>query len=290
MGFFIGATVLPDEVRPALMVMALGMMFVVLGLIDDRFALAATLRLATQVLGALAMVWLAGLAVHFVGAPFGPAMVIFDHWTAAALCAILVAGAINAFNMVDGIDGLAGSLALVAFAAVAGVALLSGDAAVLAIAAIMAGSIIAFLVFNLPLGINRKLRTFMGDAGSMFIGFVLSWCLVALSQNADAVVSPVTLLWFIAMPIYDMFSTAAGRVLKGYSPFHADTTHFHHALLRRGLKTPAVLAVLVVTAIGWATTGWLIDRVFELPDYVSLVAFLFAGAVTSVVIRLGDRR
>jgi UDP-GlcNAc:undecaprenyl-phosphate GlcNAc-1-phosphate transferase len=239
-------------------------------------------------MGAIAMVLLGGLAVHFVGSPFGPETVVFDGWVATVLCVFLVAGAMNAMNMVDGIDGLAGSLAALAFSAVATVALVSGNAEVLAIAVIAAGVSGAFLIFNLPLGFNRPIRTFMGDAGSLFLGFLLSWSLIALSQDSASIVSPVTLLWFIAMPIFDMGSTAFGRVAKGYSPFYADTTHLHHSLLRRGLPVPGALAVLIAMAIFWIGVGWTLDRVLGLPDYVSLLAFIAAGGVTHAAIRFGD--
>ena len=287
-GFFVGSTVLPAEVRPPLVATALGFMFVTLGLLDDRFSLSAVFRLAVQGMGAIAMVLLGGLAVHFVGSPFGPETVVFDGWVATVLCVFLVAGAMNAMNMVDGIDGLAGSLAALAFSAVATVALVSGNAEVLAIAVIAAGVSGAFLIFNLPLGFNRPIRTFMGDAGSLFLGFLLSWSLIALSQDSASIVSPVTLLWFIAMPIFDMGSTAFGRVAKGYSPFFADTTHLHHSLLRRGLLVPGALAVLIAMAIFWIGVGWTLDQVLDLPDYVSLLAFIAAGGVTHAAVRFGD--
>jgi UDP-GlcNAc:undecaprenyl-phosphate GlcNAc-1-phosphate transferase len=287
-GFFVGAAVLPSDVRPPFVATALGFMFVTLGLFDDRFSLSAVFRLGVQGFGAIAMVLLGGLAVHFVGAPFGPENVVFDGWAATVLCVLLVAGAMNAMNMVDGIDGLAGSLAAVAFGAVATVALLSGDAEILAIAVISAGVALSFLVFNLPLGFNRRIRTFMGDAGSLFLGFLLSWCLIALSQNPNSIVSPVTLLWFIAMPIFDMGSTAIGRMLRHRSPFFADTTHFHHSLLRRGLPVPGALGVLLLIALAWVVIGWWLDRVLGVPDYLSLIGFLVAGGLTHLGIRLGD--
>ena len=287
-GFFVGSAVLPAEVRPPLVAIALGLMFVTLGLLDDRFSLSAVLRLVVQGLGAVAMVLLGGLAVHFVGSPFGSEIVVFDSWAATMMCVLLVAGAMNAMNMVDGIDGLAGSLAMLAFSAAATVALVSGNAEILAISVIGAGIAGAFLVFNLPLGFYRPIRTFMGDAGSLFLGFLVSWSLIALSQNPQSIVSPVTLLWFIAMPIFDMGSTAIGRMANGHSPFFADTNHFHHSLLRRGLSVSRVLTVLTAMALVWIGVGWSLDQVLELPDYVSLAAFIAAGVITHGAIRIRD--
>jgi UDP-GlcNAc:undecaprenyl-phosphate GlcNAc-1-phosphate transferase len=90
------------------------------------------------------------------------------------------------------------------------------------------------------------------------------------------------------MPIFDMGSTAIGRVAKGHSPFFADTTHLHHSLLRRGLPVPGALTVLVAMAVVWIGVGWILDRVLGLPDYVSLLAFIGAGVITHGLMRFGD--
>jgi len=158
---------------------------------------------------------------------------------------------------------------------------------VLGVALASGGALIGFLIFNWPLHVNRGIRTFMGDAGSMLIGFSLSWCLVALSQNPATPLAPVSLLWFVAIPIFDMVSTAAGRVLRRQSPFSADTTHFHHLLLHRGFSGRQVLLVLVGLALFWAVFGWALEAWWGAPQWVSLVSFLLAGVVSDRLIRRG---
>ena len=284
-GLAVAVSLLPEVVRPPLTFISIAFVFVFLGLMDDRFSLSPGVRLIVQGGSAAAMALLGGLTVQFVGAPFGFGTVIFLPSVAVGVTIVLVVGAVNALNMVDGIDGLAGSLGFVALLGIALTAIEGGNASVLGVALALAGAVAGFLVFNLPLGINRGLRTFMGDAGSMLIGFTLSWCLVALSQNPDTPLAPVTLLWFVAVPIFDLISTATGRVRQGYSPFHADTTHFHHALIQRGLDRALVLVVLVGFAVLWGLVGAFLDARWQVPEWVSLLGFVLAGIITHVLVR-----
>lgn len=284
-GLALSVSLLPEAARPPLTFLSLAFVFVLTGLLDDRFSIPPVVRLIVQSIGALAMASVAGLTVQYVGAPFGFGETIFVPTLALGLTVVLVVGAVNALNMVDGIDGLAGSLGLVALVGIGLTAIETGAVAVFGLVLAIGGSVAGFLLFNLPLGINRKLRVFMGDAGSMLIGFTLAWCLVALSQNPDNPVAPVTLLWFVAIPIFDLVSTAAGRLSRGYSPFHADTTHFHHTLIARGASRPLALVVLVGLAVVWGLVGVLIDLRFDAPDVFSLVGFLIAGVLSHLLIR-----
>lgn len=284
-GLALGVSLLPDSVRPPLGYLSIAFVFVLMGLLDDRFALSPSVRLVVQCFAAMVMATVIGLAAQHVGAPFGPGRIIFVPQVAVMLTVVLVVGAINSFNMVDGIDGLAGSLGLVALAAVGMVAIQSGDAGVFGIALTFGGAIIGFLLFNLPFGFNVSLRAFMGDAGSMLIGFTLAWCLLALSQRVETAVAPITLIWFVAIPIFDLVSTAMGRVLRGHSPFHADTSHFHHALMARGVSRPRVLVILVGLAVLWAVVGATLEILLRFSETVSLLGFVSAGIVSHIGIR-----
>lgn len=276
----LGLSILPDTVRPTASFTATAFGFVCLGLLDDRLNLSSRLRLLVQVGAVLVMATLGDLGVHYVGAPFALGTTIFVPAVAMVVTVMLVVGAVNALNMVDGIDGLAGSLGLVGLVFVAAVAFVGANAEVLSVAVVLGAAVCGFLVFNLPLGINRPLRIFMGDAGSMLLGFSLAWMMVALSQEPSTPVAPVTLLWFAAVPIFDMVSTAVGRLRRGVSPMSADTTHFHHRLMKRGLSARQALPVLVGIAIFWAAVGLIIDIV-DAPEWSSLLAFLLAGGITS---------
>jgi UDP-GlcNAc:undecaprenyl-phosphate GlcNAc-1-phosphate transferase len=284
-GLAIGVSLLPGDAPAPAAYVALAFVFVMMGIFDDRLDLSPRLRLGVQAFSAVVMVYVGSLSVHYIGSPFGFGQVIFIPAVAILLTLLLVVGAVNAFNMVDGIDGLAGSLGIVALLGVLYAAIEGSDAVVFGMAITLLGAVIGFLIFNLPLGFNKPLRTFMGDAGSMLIGFSLSWCLVALSQNPNTTVAPVTLLWFVAVPIFDLISTAVGRVLRGVSPFKPDTTHFHHVLLARRLSPRLALCVLVATAAALAVFGVMLDTVWQLPEWLSFAAFLLAGVVVNIFIR-----
>jgi UDP-GlcNAc:undecaprenyl-phosphate GlcNAc-1-phosphate transferase len=289
-GVVLGLAVLPELARVPPVFLATAFVFVCLGLLDDRFALSSILRLAIQVATVVVMAIWGAMSVHYVGAAFGAGPTIFLPSVAVIVTVMLVVGAVNALNMVDGIDGLAGSLGLVALVAVAGVAAAGANASVLSLAVVLAAALIGFLAFNLPLSINRSVRVFMGDAGSMLIGFSLAWMMVALSQDPSTFVAPVTLLWFAAVPIYDLVSTAALRVASGVSPMRADNNHLHHCLLKKGYGPARSLVILVVIAVFWAGMGIALDVMRLVPESGSLMAFVLAGVVTTFGIRsLPDR-
>jgi UDP-GlcNAc:undecaprenyl-phosphate GlcNAc-1-phosphate transferase len=284
MGLVLGLAMLPEGARPPATFTATAFVFVCLGLLDDRFNLPSALRLCVQVGAVIGMAIVGSLSVQHVGAPFGTGTTIFAPPVAMFVTVMLVVGAVNALNMVDGIDGLAGSMGFIALVAVAVVAALGANVTVLGVAVVLAAAVAGFLVFNLPLGINRPIRVFMGDAGSMLVGFSLAWMMVSLSQDPKSAVAPVTLLWFAAMPIYDMVSTGVGRVLRGESPMNADNSHLHHRLLKKGYSARTTLLILVVLAIFWAITGLALDGT-TLPEWVSMLGFLVAGGVTVAIVQ-----
>jgi UDP-GlcNAc:undecaprenyl-phosphate/decaprenyl-phosphate GlcNAc-1-phosphate transferase len=289
-GLALGLSVLPEGVRPAPGFTATAFAFMCLGLLDDRLNLHSAFRLTVQLGVVLFMVWASDLGVRYVGAPFGVGIVIFEPWVSLIITMMLVVGAVNAFNMVDGIDGLAGSIGLVSLIAVAAVGLYGANAVVLGVATTLAATVTGFLLFNLPLGFNQRIRIFMGDAGSMLLGFSLAWLTVVLSQDPTTPVAPVTLLWFVAVPIFDMVSTAAGRIRRGQSPMTADNTHFHHKIMQKGY-TPRITLVIVVCLAGlWAAVGLSLEIIERVPEWASLIGFVVAGFVTFFVSNRLPRR
>ncbi|HVE89171.1 MAG TPA: MraY family glycosyltransferase [Burkholderiaceae bacterium] len=182
---------------------------------------------------------------------------------------------INAINMFDGLDGLAGSLALVMMLFFALFALTIGDLNATKIIIVLAGAIIGFLFFNLPWAMRGAHRTFMGDAGSMVLGFAIAWFAVSLTQQNVNNVPPPTMLWVLGLILMDVFTVTVRRLARRRSPMSPDRDHIHHILLRRGYSPRATLAVLVgantvMAVIG--TTLWQIG----VPDWWIFWSFLAA--------------
>jgi UDP-GlcNAc:undecaprenyl-phosphate GlcNAc-1-phosphate transferase len=231
---------------------------ITLGFWDDVTDLSARLKIAIQVIVASLMIWGAGVELHGVGDILGwrPIGLAF---LAAPLTVFAIVGVMNAVNMMDGLDGLGGSLAFVAFAWYAAVAAVSGFQVQFDVAVILCGAIAGFLLFNLRFSWQSHARVFLGDAGSLMIGFALGWFAIDLTQGPGRTFPPIAALWVLLLPLADCVSLMARRLRAGRSPFAGDRHHIHHYLLARGFTHNQALATLVVAgalfgAIGF--TGW----------------------------------
>ena len=130
----------------------------------------------------------------------------------------------------------------------------------------------------------QPVRTFMGDAGSTFLGLAIASIGVWLSQGVEPRVSPVVGLWFVAVPVFDLFSTIIRRAAEGKSPFAPDHGHLHHVLVDSGLSRRATLSWMLILAGICVVIGVLGDR-FDVPDGVMLIGWFVAGTVYYQMLR-----
>lgn len=248
-------------------------LLVLVGTIDDYFDLPPSVRLAVQSGVALLVVIASGICVTTLGeplffaVPLGPLAVPFTL--------LFIMTLINALNMADGIDGLAGGLALVALVSLA---LLGVGSDIFSLTLLLIAAVAAFLLFNVPLRFVRPLRTFMGDAGSTFLGFAIGTVGVALSQGDVPRLSPVTGLWLVAIPVFELFSSIVRRTQDGRSPLAPDHDHLHHVLMKNGLSRSATLGLILGLAAACACVG-IVGRALDAPDGVMLIAWFLAGTV-----------
>ena len=243
-------------------------LIVMTGMVDDFFALSVRSRLIIQ--GCAAFVVIAATGVYFdhAGQLFG------DHdlylgVLGIPITIVAVIGLINAFNMLDGIDGLAASQAMVSIAAIAlfvGGGLPTLD--VMLLLQVLFAALIPYLCVNLGWPDGRKI--FMGDAGSMLIGFLLAWSLVFLSHRGIAQLAPVDTLWCVALPIMETLAVMYRRVRIGRSPFKPDRQHLHHLLLDAGCSPRAALLLIVAASGLLALTGYALRNA---PELLSLTVF-----------------
>ncbi len=221
------------------------------GALDDRFDLSVRGRLLVQTAAVLTMVASTGLYIHTLGHVFGYQLDLGVLGIPVTVVAVI--GLLNAFNMMDGIDGLAGSLALVSIGAIIMFdGSLRWDRVILLV--LLMCALIPYLAANLGL-VGRKI--FLGDAGSMMVGYLLAWTLIRLSQQSslDSQLSTVDVLWCVALPVLDTLSVMVRRVREGTSPFKPDRGHIHHLLLNSGLGPRTTLVALVGLAIMLAFVG-----------------------------------
>lgn len=223
-------------------------LLVAVGLVDDRVGLGPRVKLAAQVAAALLLVVPAWRVVEALGLPGGGVLPLGP--LALPLTAAFVVGLVNAYNMLDGLDGLAGG------AAVAGLFWLTialDGTAPQAVALVLLCATLGFLVFNARHRWRSRAAVFLGDAGSTMLGAAIAWLILAGSEAPGAGGSLVALAWVAAIPAIDTLSLIVRRLAAGASPLVGDRRHIHHLLVDRGV--PHARATGLIVAATFATGG-----------------------------------
>lgn len=237
---------LGDLSEVSFMLIAAGILLVI-GSIDDKTDLRASLKLTIQI--ALAYYAFSnGIRIETFYGILGiyeiPVLVQYF------ITLIVITGVVNAFNLMDGIDGLAAGLAFVAFILFGWMAFITGELMLLYLFLTLIGALIGFMRFNF----SSRVKVFMGDAGSLFIGFIMVLSAISLLQSAQGT-SDIRLVLSVvvgvlALPVLDSLRVYRRRAKNGYSPFRADRTHFHHLVLQLGIKhRSATLLIIIVSGL-----------------------------------------
>jgi UDP-GlcNAc:undecaprenyl-phosphate GlcNAc-1-phosphate transferase len=228
---------------------------IAVGCWDDVAEISPRLKFSIQIVASGIMIWGAGVELRSLGDLLGWRAIGLS-FLAVPLTIFAVVGVVNAVNMMDGLDGLGGSIAFVAFAWYAVVAAESGLAPQFGTAVIFCGAIAGFLLFNLRFPWQPRARVFLGDAGSLMIGFALGWYAIDLTQGQGRTFPPIAALWVLLLPLADCVSLMTRRLRARKSPFVADAQHIHHYLLRRGLSHAQTLACLVALSTAFGAVGY----------------------------------
>ncbi|EQD26946.1 undecaprenyl-phosphate alpha-N-acetylglucosaminyl 1-phosphatetransferase, partial [mine drainage metagenome] len=182
-------------------------------------------------------------------------------------------GLINAINMCDGIDGLAGSLVLIALSTVALLGWSAGNDAIASRALIVISAIMVFMFFNMRFPWQSRARLFLGNGGSALLGYTLAWFLYRLTQNPQYPVNPAVAPYLIAIPLIDCLALMARRISKGRSPFRADRNHLHHLLLDAGFAVDRVTLLLLAASMSMVLFA-LLTRAMHVPTLIMVWVFV----------------
>jgi UDP-GlcNAc:undecaprenyl-phosphate GlcNAc-1-phosphate transferase len=218
---------------------------VLVGAIDDRFPLSGALRFVFQAVVVLALILTANFGLRDLGGILGGSTLLLGLF-AVPMTVVACVGVINATNMVDGMDGVAGGLLAILFASIW---LLAGERVEGTVALYGLIALLPFLAANVRLPWQPRARVFFGDCGSMSAGLLVAWLLVSATQGADRAFAPVTALYLFALPLIDTVSIMLRRLAEGRSPFSPDQNHIHHLLMRRGLSVPQTWTVMMLAAL-----------------------------------------
>lgn len=234
-------------------------LLVVVGLLDDALDLKWWWRLIAQASAALIMVYWGGVQVDYIGVLVFGQPLSLGHF-AVPFTVFATVGIINAVNMCDGSDGLAGTLCLAGLAMMGLAAMYAGNELVVTSILPLIASVAVFLAFNMRFPWQRRARVFMGNAGSAFLGFSMAWVTFRLTQNGAHPVSPVLAPWLLAPPLIDCLVLIVRRLKAGHSPFAADRGHMHHLMLDAGFTPGAIAGVLGALSLSLGMAAALVLR------------------------------
>jgi UDP-GlcNAc:undecaprenyl-phosphate GlcNAc-1-phosphate transferase len=249
----------PEPPRLADLMLGAGAIAIV-GAIDDLFDLRPVTKLALQCICVAITVYPHDLLIRDLGLPV-TATAPLPYLLAAPLTVFAVVGFINAMNMIDGLDGLAGSVCLVALAWFGVAAAVLGLSAETLLVLVLGCIVLGFLVFNFRHAWRPRAAVFLGDAGSMMLGLSLAFIAIDLSQQPTVQLSPIAVLWIFALPAIDTLSLLVRRAMSGNGALSSDREHFHDLLHNAGLGvTATVLLMAGISAVlgGIGIAGWLL--------------------------------
>lgn len=255
---------------------------IVIGALDDKFDISFKIRLLVQAILSICMMYFADLRLENIGNLFGLGDLHLG-FLSPVITILAVIGAINAFNMVDGIDGLLGGLAIVTLGAIAVLLKVDSQHGLAYLCVVFIVAIIPYILMNLGI-LGRERKVFMGDAGSMMIGFTVIWLLLGASQDpSESLMRPITALWLIAVPLMDMAAIMFRRVRRGVSPFKPDREHLHHIFQRLGFTPRQTLAIICAIASSFAGVG-IYGELLKVPE--STMFILFLGCFASYTVAM----
>ncbi|MFH6909218.1 UDP-N-acetylglucosamine--undecaprenyl-phosphate N-acetylglucosaminephosphotransferase [Vibrio sp. LQ2] len=258
------------------------LILVSVGAIDDKYDISFKIRFLIQAILSIAMMVLGGIELHTIGNVLGAGNVTLGP-LGYFVTIVAVVGAINAFNMVDGIDGLLGALSVVTFGGLGIMLAHDGQTNIAYLCLVMVVIIIPYILLNLGL-FGRKRKVFMGDAGSMLIGFTVIWLLLLSSQNGKAPpLRPVTALWLIAVPLMDMAAIMIRRIRRGDSPFKPDREHLHHIFQRLGLSSSQTLITIFLISTAFASVG-ILSEIYNVSEAVMFYSYVLCFLIYAIIL------
>jgi UDP-GlcNAc:undecaprenyl-phosphate GlcNAc-1-phosphate transferase len=248
--------------------LGLGVLLALVGLVDDlRGGLSPWLRLVLEA-GAAVAVWAMGSDAHLAGVPGAVDALVSVVW---------IVGVTNAFNLLDNMDGLSAGTAVIAALSIFGIAVLQQRYLVAALALALAGCAAGFLRANF-----HPAKIYMGDAGSLFLGFVLAVLLLKLRATAPTRVPVAVILAVPGVALFDTTLVVVSRLAHRRSPFAGGQDHTSHRLVRLGLSVRGAVVTIYGAGVVLGGAALLMYELGSSARIVGIVGLLLAAAVVAV--------
>ena len=253
------------------------------GLVDDRWPLNPVTRFGAQILACLVMVYFGGVVLNDFGSLFWDRVLNLGPFS-VPVTVFAALGVINAFNMIDGMDGESGSVFLVCCLGMAVLAARTGQFDAVMLLMIAAGAVLGFLALNARLPWNQRGRIFLGDSGSLLLGFFLAWMFIDLGNGDNRAFAPMTAVWIFGIPLLDTTRLIRRRWREGGSAFAADRFHLHDAFLRARFTTGQTWLFMTLLCILSALVG-VLSEIYAVPEYLRFYGFIVFGLVYLAIMR-----
>ena len=257
-------------------------LIVAVGVADDIVQLKARYKLVGQIASIFLFITISGYQVSSFGNLFGGGEIEFGIFSplVTLLCMLAI---MNALNLSDGLDGLAGGIAGIATLFLGAMAIRTGSWLTLGILIALAGAVVGFLRYN-----SHPARMFMGDTGSLLLGYVLAVSCVSLASGNDASenmnsLSPISIAIVLYLPLFDALIVMLRRIVNRQGAFSADNTHLHHNLIEIGIPHGAVVSVLYISSFLF---GLLALAIVNLPDLQQLLISLGFACIYFVIVEV----
>lgn len=245
----------------------------VVGILDDLFNIRARYKLLGQT-GAGLVVFSFGMKISCISLPF-LGVVCFPEWISLVITVFWVTLVINAINLIDGMDGLAGSVVTLAGVSLFMMSIMEENFLAALLLICFVGGTIGFLVYNL-----NPASVFLGDTGSMSLGFVLSLTAIHSSQKSYTIFSMIAAIMVLGLPIFDLSMAIVRRFLSGKPIFGADQYHIHHILLRKGFSQKQSVLLLFTFALVLELLAFLSIYADDQLAALSILVIIPLGAVS----------
>lgn len=240
--FIIGLFILRPENTYHMYIVGGAIVIILLGLLDDIFDLSAKLKFIVQLGVAATVVLGGGLQVEFINLPFG-GQVEFGILS-SVITIFWIVGITNAINLIDGLDGLSAGVSSIALVTIAGMAAIMGDVYVFTMAILLFFSTVGFLKYNF-----YPAKIFMGDAGALFLGYMIS-VLSLLGFKNVTIISFIIPIFILGVPIADTLIAMVRRLINKQPMTSPDSSHLHHSLVKFGFThRQTVLFIYTLSAM-----------------------------------------
>ena len=261
-----------------------GSFIVLVGIIDDYKNLPAKVKLVGQILAAAVLVIAFDVRIDFITDPFSD--FFYTEWLAIPLTIFWIVGLTNTVNLIDGLDGLAAGVATIASVTIFLVALQQNIMLVAVLTAALAGAACGFLYYNF-----NPARIFMGDSGSMFLGYMLAGISVIGAVKCAATIALIVPILALGLPILDTTFAIVRRYCGGVPIFKPDKGHLHHRLMDLGFsQRQAVLLMYVISALLGLSAVALTEVSYQFAILIVcvVIAAVLFGAKKIGIFRMND--